>query len=82
MAELRKIPCPNLALLGEFDTMFIEPSRLLARETPDAKHVVLDGLGHMTAIEDPRPARARSLIALTPRLRGMDSTLRLSRSPS
>lgn len=53
VAELRKIPCPNLVLLGEFDTMFIEPSRLLAREIPDAKHVVLDGLGHMTAIEDP-----------------------------
>jgi pimeloyl-ACP methyl ester carboxylesterase len=33
--------------------MFIGPSRLMAREIPYARHVVLDGLGHMTATEDP-----------------------------
>jgi pimeloyl-ACP methyl ester carboxylesterase len=51
--QLREIVCPCLVLLGEYDVLFIEPSRLLARTIPNVKHVVLDGLGHMTAIEDP-----------------------------
>jgi pimeloyl-ACP methyl ester carboxylesterase len=50
---LREIRCPTLILLGEFDVVFLEPSALLAKEIPDAKHVLLDGVGHMTAIEDP-----------------------------
>lgn len=51
--RLRTIPCPTLVLLGEHDVLFIEPSRLLAREIPDAKHVVMPNIGHMTAIEAP-----------------------------
>ena len=51
--SLRQIKCPTLILLGEFDVVFLEPSALMAREIPDARHVILDGLGHMTAIEDP-----------------------------
>jgi pimeloyl-ACP methyl ester carboxylesterase len=47
------IQCPCLVLLGEYDVMFIKPSELLARCIPNVKHVVLEGLGHMTAIEDP-----------------------------
>ena len=50
---LRNIGCPTLILLGEFDLMFLEPSALMAAEIPGARHVVLDGIGHMTAIEDP-----------------------------
>ena len=50
---LRGIRCPCLVLLGEHDVMFIKPSRLLVRCIPTVKEVVLDGLGHMTAIEDP-----------------------------
>ncbi len=50
---LRQIKCPTLVLLGEFDIMFIKPSETMAREIPDVKHVILDGIGHMTAIEDP-----------------------------
>ena len=53
MKLLREIRCPNLVMLGEHDVMFIEPSKLLDRTLPDVKHVVLDGLGHMLAIEDP-----------------------------
>jgi pimeloyl-ACP methyl ester carboxylesterase len=49
---LRQIQCPTLVLLGEFDIVFLEPSEILAREIPDARHVILDGVGHMTAIED------------------------------
>ncbi len=30
----------------------------MAREIQDARHVILDGLGHMTAIEDPERTTA------------------------
>jgi pimeloyl-ACP methyl ester carboxylesterase len=51
--ELRMITCPTLVLLGEHDQAFLGPSALLAAEIPNAVHVVMPGLGHMTAIEDP-----------------------------
>ncbi|MCJ7541873.1 MAG: alpha/beta hydrolase [Desulfobacterales bacterium] len=50
---LRKISCPTLVLLGEKDDLFIEPSKLMAREIPDAKLVIIENTGHMTAIEEP-----------------------------
>lgn len=50
---LRKITCPVLMLLGEYDDKFIEPAKLIAREVPNCKHVIMNGVGHMTAIEDP-----------------------------
>jgi len=50
---LRQIKCPTLILLGEFDILFIKPSEIMAKEIPDNRHVILDGIGHMTAIEDP-----------------------------
>jgi pimeloyl-ACP methyl ester carboxylesterase len=50
---LRQIQCPTLVLLGEFDIVFMEPSQIMAREIPDVRHVILDNVGHMTAIEDP-----------------------------
>ncbi len=50
---LRTIPCPVLLLLGEHDVMFVRPNALMARVIPGARHVVMPGLGHMTAIEDP-----------------------------
>ncbi len=49
---LRQIKCPTLVLLGEHDIVFIEPSKLMAQEIPDVRHVVIEGIGHMTAIED------------------------------
>ncbi|HUS81843.1 MAG TPA: alpha/beta hydrolase [Dehalococcoidia bacterium] len=49
---LRKIKCPTLVLLGELDSMFIESSDLMAKEIPDCRHIVMKGIGHMTAIED------------------------------
>lgn len=51
---LRAIQCPTLVLLGEFDLVFLKESEIMAREIPDTRHVILDGLGHMTAIEDPQ----------------------------
>ena len=50
---LRQISCHALILLGEFDLVFLGPSEIMAREIPDNRHVLLNGVGHMTAIEDP-----------------------------
>jgi len=50
---LKQISCPTLILLGEFDIVFLGPSQIMAREIPDNRHVILNGVGHMTAIEDP-----------------------------
>lgn len=69
VAGLRGIRCPCLVLLGEHDVMFVKPSELLARCIPKVKHVVLEGLGHMTAIEDP----ARTTEELLAFLRGLDA---------
>jgi len=51
VADLRKIKCPTLVLLGEHDVVFTEPSKIMAKEIPDNKHVIIPGVGHMTAIE-------------------------------
>ena len=51
---LRQVKCPTLLLIGEFDYVFIKPTELMAREIPDNRHVVMRGLGHMTAIEAPK----------------------------
>lgn len=50
---LRKIACPVLVLVGEKDDLFIEPGRIMAEAIPVCRHVVLEGVGHMTAIEAP-----------------------------
>lgn len=59
--KLRTIKCPTLVLLGEHDVVFIEPSELMAREIPDVRHVVIEGIGHMTAIEDTERTTAEIL---------------------
>jgi len=40
-------------LVGEKDDLFIEPGRVMARAIPVCRHVVMEGVGHMTAIEAP-----------------------------
>jgi len=59
--ELRQIKCPTLVLLGEFDIVFLKPSEIMAKEISDVRHVVMSGLGHMTAIEDPKRTIAEIL---------------------
>ena len=59
---LRGIKCPVLLLHGEYDVMFVKPNELMARVIPGAKYVVMKGLGHMTAIEDPE-GLARELLS-------------------
>jgi len=51
--ELRTIQCPTLILVGEFDHLFIEAAKLIAREIPNCEHVTMKGIGHMTAFEAP-----------------------------
>ncbi|MFW9895083.1 MAG: alpha/beta fold hydrolase, partial [Candidatus Thorarchaeota archaeon] len=51
--QLRQIKCPTLVMLGEYDVVFTKPSEIMAREIPDVRHVIMPGIGHMTAIEDP-----------------------------
>jgi pimeloyl-ACP methyl ester carboxylesterase len=50
---LKKIACPVLVVVGEKDDLFIEPSRIMAQNIPDCRHVLFEGIGHMTAIEAP-----------------------------
>jgi len=58
VADLRNIKCPTLVLYGEHDVVFVEPSKIMAKEIPDNKVVVIKDVGHMTAIEAPdRTAR-------------------------
>ena len=61
ISGLRSITCPTLMLLGEHDRMFIKPAELIAREVANCTHVVMPGVGHMTAIEDP-PALCQHLL--------------------
>ncbi len=51
--RLRNITCPVLILVGEKDDLFIEPARIMSGAIPNCRHVVLEGVGHMTAIEAP-----------------------------
>ncbi len=50
---LRKITCPVLVIYGEKDDLFIESSRLMAREIPGARIIEYTGVGHMSALEAP-----------------------------
>ena len=50
---LRKISCPVLVITGEKDDLFLESSRLMAREIPGARLIEYQGAGHMTALEIP-----------------------------
>jgi len=51
---LRGIRCPSLVIVGEYDYYMIKPSECVARNVAGSEYVVMEGLGHMTAIEDPQ----------------------------
>lgn len=65
---LRNIHCPVLIIYGEKDDLFIESSRLMAKEIPGAQIIEYEGVGHMTSLEAPeRLSRdILSFIALHP----------------
>ena len=50
---LRSMRCPVLIIYGEKDDLFIEPSKLMAREITGARLIEYKGAGHMLAIEEP-----------------------------
>lgn len=51
---LRGVRCPALIIYGEKDDLFIESSKLMAKEIPGARPIEYQGAGHMTALEEPR----------------------------
>jgi pimeloyl-ACP methyl ester carboxylesterase len=51
---LRATRCPVLIIYGEKDDLFIESSKLMAKEIPGARLIEYSGAGHMTALEEPR----------------------------
>ena len=69
IARLRAIRCPCLVLVGSMDDIYLKPSRQLAREIPDARLVVLEGRGHMTAFEDPERT-TQEVLAFLAEVRG------------
>ncbi|TAJ74217.1 MAG: alpha/beta hydrolase [Sphingobium sp.] len=50
---LQAITCPTLCAVGELDEAFVEPVRQIAEAIPGARYQVLEGVGHMTAFENP-----------------------------
>jgi pimeloyl-ACP methyl ester carboxylesterase len=51
--RLRGIQCPALIIFGDKNDLFVESSRLMAREIPGALLREYTGIGHMTALEAP-----------------------------
>jgi pimeloyl-ACP methyl ester carboxylesterase len=53
LAEVRRITCPVLVLVGELDAAFFEGSCDLAAAAPDARLVVIPDAGHHPQFESP-----------------------------
>ncbi len=51
---LRAIKCPSLVIVGQHDYYMVKPCECIARCIPNSEFVVMEGMGHMTAIEDPQ----------------------------
>jgi 3-oxoadipate enol-lactonase len=59
LSEIARIRAPTLVLCGREDRATpVEKSEHIANAIPHAKLVVLDGLGHMSALEDPAAVSA------------------------
>ena len=48
-----RLHCPVLIIYGEKDDLFIQSSKLMAKEIPGAELLEYPGVGHMIAIEEP-----------------------------
>jgi pimeloyl-ACP methyl ester carboxylesterase len=59
---LKEIKTPTLAILGEYDLPdFQGVADTLVRELPNARKVVLPGVGHMSNMEGPEEFNERVL---------------------
>ena len=52
--RLATVRCPTLIVVGEEDTMFLEPSRQMAATIPGARLAVIPDAGHSPQFENPR----------------------------
>jgi pimeloyl-ACP methyl ester carboxylesterase len=50
--RLKALRVPTLVIVGERDEPCLEPSRFMAKAIPQAKLVVIRGVGHMSNLED------------------------------
>jgi pimeloyl-ACP methyl ester carboxylesterase len=53
LAALAGVTCPTLVMVGDEDTVFLEPSRALSATIPRAELVVIPGAGHSPQFENP-----------------------------
>jgi 3-oxoadipate enol-lactonase len=53
-AELEQITVPTLIIVGDLDTPFIEPSKLMHSRIAGSKLVTIPGAGHLANIERPK----------------------------
>lgn len=58
---LQQVSCPSMVLVGEYDYVMVPFCEQIARNIPGSEYVVLDKVGHMTAIEDPERTSASIL---------------------
>jgi len=59
--KLDVIHCPTLILVGENDTHYLAEAELLERAISNAKRVVMQGVGHPMAAQNPRAFEAEVL---------------------
>ena len=53
IAELARIEAPTLILVGERDTLYLEEAESMARRIPNARKLIMKGLGHAMSVENP-----------------------------
>jgi len=69
VSDLHRIVAPTLILVGGNDVHYLEDAELMARRIPDARKVVLDGLGHAMSREAPQVFADEVLGFLSPESR-------------
>ncbi|HYZ82526.1 MAG TPA: alpha/beta hydrolase [Solirubrobacteraceae bacterium] len=68
LAALEQLDVPALVTAGELDMSdFLEGARRLAEALPSARHVVIEGAGHLAPLEAPDAFRELVLAELRPR---------------
>lgn len=63
--NLGAIHCPTLILVGEHDTHYLAEAELLESAISSAKRVVVPGVGHPMAAQDPRAFEAQIMAFIT-----------------